>query len=271
MREINKTYFSSISKIVNNKAYNNFVCKPTNDCFIVTIDRKKSETNSYILSSLAKNGFIIVNVGIYTEDKLAELIFWLENLFGPYNNKNPGKLPYAKVKREENARYYINSNLAQPVHTDEGYTSRHPKYVGLYCFQQAALGGESIVVQVERLYQSLVKQFNSLVELIFKRNAITVYGLHGREQKPLLFKIENNQIGISYSSILQKMWCEEEIFSMYDYITKYIHDVENQIRIKLKPGQILLFDNRRILHGRTAFPANTDRLLYRFWFGDNSL
>lgn len=67
------------------------------------------------------------------------------------------------------------------------------------------------------------------------------------------------------------MWCSEDVFKLFDYIIKYAHSRYNQLRFKLKPGQILLFDNSKILHGRTAFTPDDTRLLYRYWFKDTKL
>lgn len=85
------------------------------------------------------------------------------------------------------------------------------------------------------------------------------------------FALFNRGIGISYSPILQKMWCTDAVFQMFDHISQYIHRHSNQIRFKLKSGQALLFDNCRVLHGRTAFSMNDKRLLYRYWFESTDL
>ena len=47
-----------------------------------------------------------------------------------------------------------------------------------------------------------------------------------------------------------------------------IHQKNNQIRCKLQPGQLLLIDNFRVLHGRTGFDLSDQRLLYRFCFDE---
>jgi hypothetical protein len=39
--------------------------------------------------------------------------------------------------------------------------------------------------------------------------------------------------------------------------------------IRLQPGEMLLIDNRRMLHGRGALPSNSSRLLRRWWIKRN--
>ncbi len=35
------------------------------------------------------------------------------------------------------------------------------------------------------------------------------------------------ELDISYSATLHKMWCSEEVFKLFDYITKYAHSRYN--------------------------------------------
>jgi hypothetical protein len=41
------------------------------------------------------------------------------------------------------------------------------------------------------------------------------------------------------------------------------------ILLKLEPGECLVVDNGRMLHGRTPLSNNSDRLLKRYWVGDS--
>ena len=48
-----------------------------------------------------------------------------------------------------------------------------------------------------------------------------------------------------------------DYYNAYIYFYKLLHDEKFQIDFKLKSGDIFCFDNRRILHGRTKFDANS--------------
>ncbi|MEM6663177.1 MAG: TauD/TfdA family dioxygenase, partial [Pseudomonadota bacterium] len=43
-----------------------------------------------------------------------------------------------------------------------------------------------------------------------------------------------------------------------------IGKAHNQIRLKLDDGDLLFLNNRKVLHGRTALPSDSRRLLFRF-------
>lgn len=269
MTEVNSNYFIRINQKVNTDHYNNYKMPFIQP--IQTIKDLNTEYYELITKFIDSDGAVIIDTLNHEKDMVSKVKEWLEGLMGKiYYNSNHQQLPYATVKAEKNARYYINSNLAQPVHTDEGYTTMYPRYVALYCSKNAILGGISILVQFKPLYLLLKEKFEDSVGLLFKSNALTLEGAKGIKTKPLLMKLENNKIGISYTSILKSLKCDDKIFEMFDFISNYIHDVRNQIRFKLNPGQIMLFDNATVLHGRTRF-ASDDRLLYRFWFQSHSL
>ncbi len=271
MKEINKEYFSNISKIVNEASYNYASFNDYKD--LVSIENIKNENNySSLKSKLAEDGFVVIQMNNEDESNPDNVEIWLKNLFGDsFSDKNPGKLNYAKVQAENNAKFYINSNLAQPLHTDEGHTRLYPRHAALHCLKQAQSGGDSIVVQFKSVYAELKVKFGSQVDLLFEKNAVMVHNVYGKEEKQILIRLEDNVVGISYSPVLQKMWCSDIVFQMFDFITSYAHNPKNQIRFKLKSGQTLILDNCLVLHGRTQFPKNDGRLLYRYWFGNNAL
>lgn len=271
MKEIDKSYFSSISKLVNTNDYNQ-ACSQYYDNSVYVENIQDEGLQSIIRSKLSTEGFAVVQMNMDYDHDPNKIESWLKNLLGtPFIDKNPEKRAYAKVQAEENAKYYINSNLAQPIHTDEGHTTHYPRYAVLYCSKQAQFGGDSIVVQLNPLYKQLKKHFGSAIEQLFQKDSITVHNVYGQERKSVLIKLDDGHIGISYSPVLQKMWCSDQVFQQFDFITTYVHKPENQTRLKLREGQMLLLDNCRMLHGRTAFPKNDGRLLYRYWFGNNAL
>lgn len=55
----------------------------------------------------------------------------------------------------------------------------------------------------------------------------------------------------------------DDILRYYEAIKKFgqiIEDESNELWIRLEPGQMLIFDNYRILHGRSAFTGNRELL-----------
>lgn len=269
-RELDKKYFSSINMMVNTPSYNMSKYKPVD---VIMVDNTLSfSVNSSVRSLVQSDGFCVIQFSEPCLNYQTQYEKLLSSFFGaPLRVGSSDGQPYAKVQATENAKFYVNSNVAQPVHTDEGHATLFPRYAALYCATEASEGGDSIIVSFKHLYSDLVKNYGGDVDLLFANDAITVENYQGMKQKPVLIKLNNGDIGISYSPVLQKMRCSERVFEMFDYIAKYIHNAENQIRFKLKSEQVLLFDNCRVLHGRTSFAMNDPRLLYRYWFEQCSL
>ena len=49
-------------------------------------------------------------------------------------------------------------------------------------------------------------------------------------------------------------------------LSKMVNDKTNQIEFKLNPGEMVVFNNRRILHGRNEFSSNQERILEGCYF-----
>ena len=49
----------------------------------------------------------------------------------------------------------------------------------------------------------------------------------------------------------------DEMYEAYQIFETTSHDKKFQIKFRLEAGDCIIFDNRRILHGRTAFEAQS--------------
>jgi len=181
MMKLNKNYFSSISTQVNELSYYQ---DGLNDYSLIHFENV-SDTAAYsrVKSALQTDGFSILQINDTYTDNLEIVEKICSSLFDtPLCEKNPGRQPYAKVQREDNAKYYVNSHFAQPMHTDEGYTTSFPRFVALYCAKPAKLGGDSVIVRLDSLYLQLIQLFGERVNLLFEKDAITVETALGVEK-----------------------------------------------------------------------------------------
>ena len=60
----------------------------------------------------------------------------------------------------------------------------------------------------------------------------------------------------------------EDMYEAYRIFETTSHDPQFQIKFRLEAGDCMIFDNRRVLHGRTVFEAkkretSSSRVLYR--------
>ena len=212
---------------------------------------------------IQKNGFVIINM---KEKTVLSILRGLTKTFGKQIRDVGIKRKYiARVESVISGKFYINTAFSQPLHSDEGYRTVFPRFVSLYCVKPSLNGGTSTIIKVTELVTELRKVFKEQVDNLFCPDFIQIETSSGKMNKQLLFHLGNGVIGMSYSPILRKLETNELGYDMILWINKFIHDPENQYRFSLKENDLLMMDNCQVLHGRTAFNEQDDRLLLRFW------
>jgi len=157
---------------------------------------------------------------------------------------------------------------ALPNHTDLPYYEYVPGFQFLHCLKNDAEGGSSTAVDgfavADYLRNKELKKFKLLSEneVIFKDNDYTQKNI--RIQKSPIIKIKKNkgydEIRINLGAMGTLDLSPKIMYNFYDAYTffyKQLHSKKFQIEFKLKAGDIFCFDNRRILHGRKKFNANS--------------
>ena len=265
---ISAEYLSNLSQMVGSIEYN-AAQPPCNYERLYYNDIFKEEVKKKIHDKIIENGFCLVNF----KNKVSPewLSNWQESFLGELvTNKNPKGLPYSKVAIKAGSAYLADSSKAQPLHTDEGYTVNIPKYISLFCAEQAETGGISTLALIDNLINQFDENFLS-DNFAFKKDAMIVASAHGEVNKPLFFYYDNDKVGIAYSPIVKNIKLLSNLKKVFELITEYIHQPKNQIRIKLEKGDLLIINNFRVLHGRTSFDNNSNRTFYRFWFGSKNI
>lgn len=266
---VNENYFRDLYQTIQHDIYCNAPSAVLRSSdFIWTPDARNS-LNAEIVQLLNKRGFVLISM--VSPSNINEIIQWQNEFLGPSMKDRRDNSGYSAVRAEKNAKFFINSNLTQPIHTDEGYTSNFPRYISLYCETPSAFGGITTLVHSDSLLKNLKINFADHINLLFNHNAIHIKNVDGYLSKNILIQLKDGRIGVSYSPMLRGLTCDKRIFDMFSTITLFVHNPENQIRFKLAKNQLLIIDNCIVLHGRTKFLASEDRLLYRMWFSECSL
>jgi len=155
-------------------------------------------------------------------------------------------------------------------HTDLPYFEYAPGYQFLHCLNNEAKGGNSSVVDgfkvadyIKKKHPNIFNQLNN-TSVIFKDNDYTqnkIRIIHS----PIITLDENKdyrdiRFNISTFGALDihpnRM---KEYYLAYRKFASLVHDKKFTVNFRLQAGDILSFDNRRVLHGRTAFDPNSGR------------
>lgn len=193
------------------------------------------------------------------------MVLKLVNLFGYVRETNYGK--YYDVKSIKKPNNLADTNLGLAPHTDNPYRNPTPTIQVLHCLKADVEGGQSILVDGFYVVQQLPREYFDLLannKVSFKFETAN----HCLEHEAPILELNTSgellKIKFNNRSI-QPFNLQDEImipfYKAYQYFERQLNNPENQWRFKLNPGQAIIYDNERILHGRTAFQLISERHL----------
>lgn len=156
------------------------------------------------------------------------------------------------------------SSVALSPHSDLSYMPHmHPLIVGLYCVANNAPGGESILVDGYRVTADLAREapqdFKRLCQTpVTFRQFDPAAGYHFSRTTPIIRTKPDGSLSaitFSHKNFHVDLPFEEmkDFYESYGKLLARLKDARYQTVFKLEPEQVLLVENERVLHGRTAF------------------
>lgn len=171
---------------------------------------------------------------------------------------------------ERHSPALVTSAEGLPPHNDHHLSH----YILWHCLVQDSRGGYSIMVDGLRVFYSMSHEIQELLRSIHLKEHSVFKGDVGHH--PLIYETPMGD-RIYYSVLFEPtaFWLAddkltEEQKDAFDTFNEAVKVAET-MRIKLKPGECLVVDNGRILHGRSSLRENSNRLLKRYWIGKEEL
>ena len=216
---------------------------------------EKNEGFKNLLQTIKTYGFSIIN-NCPTEMKTVEDI---ANKIGYVRNSIFGDLWSFESNTEMADSAYTQEELRP--HTDGTYNHDAPGLQLLLCCEYEAEGGESIMVDGFKIAQILRKKHGTSYNILSEIDIPGRYFGDGVEliAKRPVFKFSNKKlIQVSFNNYDRGDFRlpNNKINDFYAAIRafdKLANAKEMQWRQILKPGQLLIFNNWRVLHGRSEF------------------
>lgn len=188
--------------------------------------------------------------------------------FGIVRPTSWGELFDIKARVDTDAVAYTNIPLAG--HTDSTYRNPPPSIQILHCLVSETEGGESTLIDGFKIAADLRTQapqkFNLLATTPLHFYSHTVNTEHHAISPVIRLDARGNVEGIRYSnhSVQPFLLPSDTMEAYYDAYCTFgrmrEHDIY-QIRYQLRPGDLYMVDNRRVMHGRTGFSRGGDRHL----------
>jgi len=153
-------------------------------------------------------------------------------------------------------------------HMDLPWFENPPGYQFLHCLINEVEGGDSSAVDAFAVADYLKKNeketFETLINIPLKfRDKDYTQKLHRTFYAPAISLTKDgdyNDIRFSVAT-MDALDCHpdvmDKVYKAHHRFGNLLHDDKFQIKFRLEPGHIFSFNNRRILHGRTAFNPNS--------------
>ena len=245
------------------------------------------EILNWAKSEIETDGYCVIQAGSTERSVLLELTEYFGKrqrhpLVDEWGIHEVSTLSYDKNVPIVKQQYLGNTTQEHPPHTDGVYLDgiaktkdgrliqiKPPQLVFMQMVETPEEGGASLVLDCQQVLEDALHSTPDLVEVLLK---------------PCVVYSRDDQLVCSpvFEQISAKTW---RIRWRYDFTllveqsagdalklfySKYISNPKYQKRFYLQPGEILVVDNFRVIHGREAFKNRPEkpRLLRRVWIAD---
>ncbi|KAK6186346.1 hypothetical protein SNE40_008398 [Patella caerulea] len=179
------------------------------------------------------------------------------------------------VKDRPNASNAAFRSIALNLHMDQATYESPPGIQMLHClrFDDQVVGGESVFADIHHIVdvfrQEHPGEFKTLCRVPVTYETIGYEDAAGREL-PVHFQIRRPIISLNtYGHVIAIIYHEimtgplqvdehdvEPFYKAYQMLMQAVRAWPNKFRVRLKPGDMITFQNRRLMHGRSAYVSN---------------
>lgn len=218
------------------------------------------------LAAVRRHGFAVMTDAPTESGALCKVA----ELFGYVRETNYGR--WFDVRAEVNPNNLAYTNLGLQAHTDNPYRDPVPTLQILHCLENSVDGGDSIVVDGFKVAERLQRETPDGFRLLSRHCARFAYegakGVRLRAKRPLielgpdgeLIAIRfNNRSAAAFTDIPYDAM--EAFYAAYRRFAELIEDPSMEVTFKLRPGELFIVDNTRVLHARKSFSGSGKRWL----------
>lgn len=218
------------------------------------------------LEGVARLGFGMMTGGPRESGALLQVV----DLFGYVRETNYGR--WFEVRTEVNPSNLAYTGAGLQPHTDNPYRDPQPTLQILYCLENSAEGGDSIVVDGFHAARLLREESPQAFDLLTRYCARFEYVSPGnawlRARRPMIELAPDGELvairfnNRSLAAVTDVPY--ENLHAWYDAYRTFAAIIERPelaVEFKLHPGECFIVDNTRVLHSRRAFSGTGRRWL----------
>ncbi len=230
-----------------------------------TVTRDRAALGAW-LGAVRRYGFAKLTGGPVAEGALCRVAA----LFGYLRETNYGRT--FDVRVEVSPANLANSSLGLQAHTDNPYRDPAPTLQILYCLENTAEGGESLVVDgyraAGRLQAERPEAFDLLSRYAARFEFSGAAGVCLRARRPMIELAPDGELTAirfnnrSAAPIVDVPYeVMPEYYAAYRRLGEIIDDPAMAVSFKLAPGECFIVDNTRVLHARKGYGGTGSRWL----------
>jgi len=200
----------------------------------------------------------------------ADAILRVVDQFGFVRKTNYGDV--FDVRTELNPTNLAYTGLGLQAHTDNPYRDPVPTLQILYCLENSAEGGESMVVDgfyaAKQLQQENLEWFNVFTKYCARFEYAGSADVHLKARKPMIelspdgeiiaIRFNNRSCAPTTDVPFDQM---ETFYAAYRRFGELIDQESAAVTFKLSPGDCFVVDNTRVLHARKGYSGAGSRWL----------
>ncbi|MBT4518478.1 MAG: DUF971 domain-containing protein [Halieaceae bacterium] len=209
-------------------------------------------------------GFVVLHDVPCVPGTVLEVI----NNFGFVRNTNYGELFDVRVEVNPNNLAFSNASIG--CHTDNPYRDPVPTIQLLHCLQNSTAGGDSILLDGFQAALLLRQENPSHFECLSQQSVVYRYSNANTDicSRVAMIELDDHSeiVKVRYNnrSIAPLHPQREGLAAFYDayrHFAKILRREELMVQFKMAPGDLVLFDNTRVMHARSGFDAGGNRHL----------
>ena len=199
----------------------------------------------------------------------------IPRLIGCLRNSNFGEVWEVASRPDANSNAF--TSVALPAHNDLCTREYVPGLQFLFCLHNSCVGGDSIFVDGYAVAAQLRSGSPGDFEVL--TTVAVPFGTRNRDSDHRFHApvLELDAAG-DLASLRYTWWLRNpmsgdtatirEFYAAFKRFQRLANDPGNQLRLRLRAGEMACFDNRRVLHGRTAFDPSSGRRWLRGCYGE---
>jgi alpha-ketoglutarate-dependent taurine dioxygenase len=161
---------------------------------------------------------------------------------------------------------YANTTSADLLlHTDGSFETYSPRVMLMLCELPARRGGMSRICDSAAIYAHLKRNYPGSIDGLMRQDAFSVRRDDRVASKPV-FRREGDRMIVTFrygKDVDIKVHPDAQ--AGFHAIVEFLERPENYCEFLLRRHELLVLDNLRVLHGRTAFAPDEERILHGLW------